>query len=101
MRNKLRKIKNGNVYPLELHNAVVEAYKTVVTKSARTIASDYNISESTVHRWAGIARVQRGTRQNLTAANKAHWAKTAAEKAWETPTINIDGTITLRGQIYR
>ena len=102
-------IKNGRSFPKSVKVATLATWAGT-TRSAKVISREYNMSESTVSRWAGDADLQRGTQHpNLKAAVAARIAYLATTKAWNTPTV-VDYTtktgktaqgIQLKGKLYK
>jgi transposase-like protein len=90
-------IKNGRAYPQALKLAALKASKSKKAKSAGAIADDFNISKSTLTLWRRKAGIQRPQPTGLA----KHVSDKAAEKAYNTPTMQKNGTIMFRGVEYK
>ena len=97
----MTRIKQRSAYPIALRKAALETWVTDKTKSGQAIANAYNISKVTLHAWVKDEKLERGTRPNSTAANKARRDYEKANKDFNTPKILADGTISYQGRIYR
>jgi transposase-like protein len=96
----MRKIRNGVAYPLSLKNAALDAWKNT-SKSGSKIAKEFNISTNTMHKWVSEAGLQRGTNQGATAALQARISAVATRRAFNTPAVQLDGTIMYQGRVYK
>lgn len=96
----MKRIRNGLAYPLTLKNAALRAWEHT-NKSGSKIAKEFNISLGTLSKWVSEAGLQRNTNPNLTASVHARVAAIARQKAFDTPTVQPDGTILYQGRLYR
>ena len=96
----MKRIRNGLAYPLTLKNAALNTWKDT-NKSGAKIAKEFNISTGILAKWVSDAGLQRNTNPNLTASVHARVALIARQKAFNTPTVQLDGTIMYQGRIYK
>lgn len=89
-------IKQRTAYPLSLKNATLDQYKKT-DLSSHKIAKQFNISKSTVGRWASEAGLQRMKQPEGLAR---HRATVVAARIAKTPTLQSDGSIMLQGKCY-
>lgn len=96
----MKRIRNGSAYPLALKNAALNTWKHT-NKSGSRIAKEFNISPATLAKWVSDAGLQRNTNPNLTASVHIRVTEIARQKAFNTPTVQSDGTILYQGRLYK
>lgn len=96
-------IRNGRAFPKTVKAATIAEVVVQPNKAYREIAKERNMSESTVRTWSHAAGVTRPSKQHprTAAAVKARWAHAASIKAFNTPTVQVDGSIKYQGKIYK
>jgi len=90
---EVNSIGQRRAYPKALRVAAVKAHRKNDTS---IVARDFNVSKSTVCNWASAA--QKAKPQPVQLAR--HQAAQAAVRAFNTPTLQSDGTIKYRGEIF-
>jgi len=99
-----KQINNGHKFPMAVKSATLRDWKRTKNGkpalSASTIAAERNMSQSTVTRWAAAAGLQRPQHPNTVAAHARRKAANAQTRAFNTPTVQENGTLLFRGTAY-
>ena len=96
-----KQIRNGSRFPQEVKLAALKASKKANKPGSKTsvsaVAKAFNISKATLCTWRRAAGIQ----QQVPAGIARHIASAHAERQFNTPIIQPNGTIMLRGQEYK
>ena len=92
----MKLIRNGKAYPKSLKLAALKASQNA-SASTSVVAREFNIGKSTLVTWRRQAKIAAA----LPAGLAAHQKAAAATKAYNTPIINPNGTITYRGKTFK